>query len=149
MGFRLLVALLLAVVIPGGARAADVDARATALAHEVMSPFCPQLVLSDCRTDAAAALRADIRTAMAQGASDAEIRAALVQRFGERILAAPPARGFGLLAWLLPPALVLAGAGVLGRRLLGAARASGAPDGAPPPIPDALRHRLEAELRRP
>jgi cytochrome c-type biogenesis protein CcmH len=86
-----------------GARAAD------ALSHELMSPFCPQLLLADCRSESAGVLRGEIRDALARGERPADIRAALVARFGERILAAPPQRGFGLVAWLTPPAFVLAG----------------------------------------
>ena len=43
-----------------------------------------------------------IRPRIAAGDSKAEIKAQLVAEFGESVLAAPPKRGFGLLAWLLP-----------------------------------------------
>lgn len=123
----------------------DIDSRAAAIAHGVMSPYCPQLTLSACRSDAAADLRADIRASLARGATEDEVREGLVRRFGEAVLAAPPTHGFGLFAWTLPPLAVLAGSTLLAVRMLGRRRA--APIG-PPAIDDDLRRRLDAELRR-
>jgi cytochrome c-type biogenesis protein CcmH len=48
-----------------------------------------------------------------QGMSDDEIVADFVKREGKRALAAPPAEGFNLTAWLAPPAAALAGIGFI------------------------------------
>jgi cytochrome c-type biogenesis protein CcmH/NrfF len=69
----------------------------------------------------------------------------LVARFGERILAAPPQRGFGLVAWLTPPAFVLAGLIWMVLRLW--SRRPPACAASPPIDAPALRRRLEHELR--
>jgi cytochrome c-type biogenesis protein CcmH len=47
-------------------------------------------------------------------ASKAQIKRELVAQFGPQILAAPPKRGFDLLAWLLPIAGILAAAVAIG-----------------------------------
>jgi cytochrome c-type biogenesis protein CcmH len=58
--------------------------------------------------------RAYIRRWIAQGDTKSEIKRKLVAQFGDAVLAAPPKRGFGLLAWLLPLAGILGGAAALG-----------------------------------
>jgi cytochrome c-type biogenesis protein CcmH len=77
------------------------------LEHEVMCPTCHTL-LELSHAPIANRMRAFIRRRIAAGDSDAEIKDRLVAQFGEGVLAAPPARGFGLLAWLLPAAGFLA-----------------------------------------
>lgn len=126
---------------------AVVDRRADALSREVMSPYCPQLLLADCRSAAAVDLRGRIRDALAGGKHESAVRAELVARFGERILAAPPARGFGLVAWLTPPAVLLGALATIARRLW--SRPAEAPETPPARVvaPD-LRRRLQDELRR-
>jgi len=51
-----------------------------------------------------------IRERIAAGDSEQEIKDALVAEFGPGVLATPPKRGFGLLAWLLPLAALGTGA---------------------------------------
>ena len=51
-----------------------------------------------------------MRTQLLAGATDDAIVAALVESYGEGVLASPPARGFSLLAWLVPPFALLVGA---------------------------------------
>jgi cytochrome c-type biogenesis protein CcmH len=53
-------------------------------------------------------MRAFIRARIAAGDTKSEIKDKLVAQFGESVLAAPPARGFNLLAWLIPIAGALA-----------------------------------------
>lgn len=125
--------------------AVDADRRAGVLAHELMSPFCPQLLLADCRSDAAVALRGEIRDALANGTSESAVRAALVTRFGERILAAPAAQGFGLVAWLTPPVLLLLAIVLLARRLRAAPGRALIVAPSPADTP-ARRERLREEL---
>jgi cytochrome c-type biogenesis protein CcmH len=71
------------------------------LEHEVMCPTCHTL-LELSHAPVADRMRAFIRRRIAAGDSDAEIKRRLVAQFGEGVLAVPPIRGFGLLAWLLP-----------------------------------------------
>jgi len=75
---------------------------AYALAHELMSPFCPGRTLAECSSPQAAELRLWILTQAAAGASQEEIEANLYGRLGDVLLAAPRAEGWGLWAYLVP-----------------------------------------------
>ena len=55
-------------------------------------------------------MKAYIRARIAAGDSEQQIKDALVAQFGPGVLAKPPSGGFGLLAWLLPLAVLVAGA---------------------------------------
>lgn len=101
----------LAILLTGApAGAESPSAVATAVSHNVMSPFCPGLTLHDCPSDAADDLRARIETWARSGRSQAEIMARLRAEYGPGIAASPEPSGRGLAAWLLPIAVVLAGA---------------------------------------
>lgn len=69
--------------------------------HEVMCPTCHTL-LELSHAPIAERMRAFIRQRIAAGDSETQIKQRLVAEFGEGVLAAPPAHGFGLVAWLLP-----------------------------------------------
>jgi cytochrome c-type biogenesis protein CcmH len=104
-------ALLAAVALGllGAGAAAGSEARPTLaeLEREVICPTChTTLALSN--APIAERMRAFIRERIAVGDTKSEIKAQLVDQFGEAVLAAPPKRGFNLLAWLLP----LAGIGL-------------------------------------
>jgi cytochrome c-type biogenesis protein CcmH len=59
-------------------------------------------------------IKAFIQERIDQCATADQIKADLVQNFGKGILAAPPRKGFDLLAWWLPLGGVIAGAAILG-----------------------------------
>jgi cytochrome c-type biogenesis protein CcmH/NrfF len=66
-------------------------------------------------------VQAAIQKLIDEGKSEPEILQALVARYGTRILAAPPARGFNLAAWILPGLGLILGlfvVVVIARRLL-------------------------------
>ena len=97
---RLAVALLVALLLAAPATAAGKPTLAE-LEHEVMCPTCHTL-LELSQAPIADRMRAFIRRRIAAGDSAAQIKQRLVAQFGEGVLAAPPAQGFGLVAWLLP-----------------------------------------------
>jgi cytochrome c-type biogenesis protein CcmH len=106
-----LFAIALALLLPAPAAANERHPTLAELEHEVMCPTCHQLLeLSD--APVADRIRAFIRVRLAAGDTKSEIERRLVSEFGEGVLAAPPRRGFGLLAWALP-LLGLAGTGVV------------------------------------
>jgi len=92
----------------GQTPAFDPDAEARRIFTQVMSPYCPGLLLADCTSSAAAVLRDSIKAQLARGRLPEDIVDELVAGFGEGILAAPPYRGLGRLAWLGPIAALLA-----------------------------------------
>lgn len=57
--------------------------------------------------------KARIAALLAAGKSDQEIIDGFVKEYGKRALAAPPAEGFNLLAWVMPFAAIAAGLGVI------------------------------------
>ncbi|MFN2488609.1 MAG: cytochrome c-type biogenesis protein CcmH [Actinomycetota bacterium] len=137
------IALLL--VLGSGTASASPEEVATDVANDVMSPFCPGLTLHDCPSDAAASLRERIEGWARDGLDHEQIVARLRAEYGRVIEAAPPTEGAGLVAWLLPSLVALAGVGLawsLARRWSARAAHREAPAA---PSGDE-RRRLDAEL---
>jgi len=138
------VALLALVVVP----VARADNRPTLadLEGEIMCPVC-DTTLDQSSSPAARQIKAVISARIAAGDSKQEIKDLLVAQYGTKILAAPPKKGFNLLAWLLPIFLLLGGAIVLG---LLAWRWSHMREPGPPAaqLSPALERRVDEELAR-
>ena len=73
----------------------------TSLEGQIMCPTC-HTTLDESDSAIAKRIEAYIVRRSAQGATDCQIKQELVDQFGESILAAPPRKGFDLLAWWLP-----------------------------------------------
>jgi cytochrome c-type biogenesis protein CcmH len=150
----LVTALLLALLVVPPAAASERQPTLAELEHEVMCPTCKTL-LELSHAPIADRMRAFIRQRIAAGETKSQIKRELVAEFGQGVLAAPPKHGFGLLAWLLPfAALLAAGAvvAVLVRRWV-QARPHGPPlpewaDGGGDGLDPALERQLERELAR-
>lgn len=116
---------------------------------ELMCPTC-QSRLDMSYSPAADRIRAFIEERRQAGWSKEEVKEALVADFGPAVLAAPPAQGIGLVAWLVPlVVLLLGGIAVVG---VGVAWRRRGRD-APPPADGAggdpdLEARVDAELAR-
>ena len=140
----LAVALLALVVVP----VARADNRPTLadLEGEIMCPVC-DTTLDQSSSPAARQIKAVISARIAAGDSKQEIKDLLVAQYGTKILAAPPKKGFNLLAWLLPIFLLLGGAIVLG---VLAWRWSHSREPGPPAaqLSPALERRVDEELAR-
>ncbi len=78
------------------------DDRVRVITHELMSPYCPGLLLADCRSSGAVQLREEIQQRVAAGEPTASIERVMVARFGASIRAVPPFRGTGAILWVLP-----------------------------------------------
>lgn len=89
--------------------AVEIERRTDALAAQLRCPVCQQLSVRDSPSKVARTFRVRIRELVASGRSDDEVRDFFVARYGDWILLSPPRRGTGLLVWVLPPALLLAG----------------------------------------
>lgn len=110
MSFRSVIfAIVLALLLAAPAVASERHPTLSELEHEVMCPTCKQL-LELSQAPVADRIRAFIQARINAGDTKSEIKRRLVSEFGEAVLAAPPAHGFDLLAWLLP-FLGLAGTG--------------------------------------
>jgi cytochrome c-type biogenesis protein CcmH len=109
---KLLLALALALALAAPAAASDRRPTLGELEHEVMCPTCKTLLeLSD--APIAERMRTYIRARIAAGETKSQIERQLVEQFGPGVLAEPPRKGFGLLAWLLPLAGLLGGVAVV------------------------------------
>ena len=147
--------LLLAGLLGGSDTLAAEDERTWgyALAHELMSPFCPGRTLAACTSGQADELRQWILLQEAAGASREEVIETLYQRYGEMIRSTPEAKGWGLAAYVVPIFALLAGGAVVAfglRRMVGRAGAlpSGASLAASPAASVALDAASDAELER-
>jgi len=98
----LLAAVHLAAQEPSAQVPTALEAKASEIFNTVMSPFCPGRLIATCPSSAAADLQEEIRGQLAAGATVDDIKAALYERYGEEIRSVPEARGFGLLAWVVP-----------------------------------------------
>ncbi len=80
------------------------------LEGELMCPTCEGQTLEQSNAPVADRIRAFIRGRIRRGDTKSEIKQRLEEQFGPSVLAVPPKRGFGLLAWALPLAGLAIGA---------------------------------------
>ena len=91
------------------ARADDLEQKARELEGKLMAPCCWTQPVSKHYSGAADEIRRGVRQMLSEGKTQQEIVAFYVAKHGERILAMPEARGFNLLAFVLPGAFLLLG----------------------------------------
>ncbi len=96
----------------GLAQAVTQKTSLTAVEPDVMCVSCKE-PLAVAQSPQAYAERAFIRTLASQGYSKRQIEQALVAQYGPAVLGRPPAQGFNLTVYVLPPALVVLGIGIL------------------------------------
>ncbi len=125
----------------------EVEADARRMFTRIMSPYCPGLTLTTCPSEGAVVLKDSIRAELAAGRTPAQVMRGLEERFGEGIHASPPARGFGLVAWVAPFLLLLAGGVALTWRLVRTRQALVAPATGTAASAAADHARLSAALR--
>ena len=143
---RLFPIVLLALLFVPAAHASERHPTLGELEGEVMCPVC-ETTLDQSSSPAAQQIKRVIATRIAAGDTKTQIKDRLVAEYGSAILAAPPHKGFGLVAWWLPVAGILAAAVAVG---VGARRWARArePAAAGPPLDAASERRLDDELRR-
>ncbi len=143
-----LVALAVVLTLAGGAAAARADTpNAADLEAELVCPVC-ETTLDQSNAPVAERMKAFIRARIAAGDSAQEIKDALVAEFGPGVLAKPPDGGFGLLAWLLPLAALLAGAVVVGILVRSWSRRRAPAASGEEPLDPVLERRIDEELAR-
>ncbi len=122
----------------------------TDIENEVMCVSCRE-PLAVSQSPQALTERAYIRTLIAQGMTKAEIERALVAQYGEAVLGQPPADGFNLTVYVLPPAIVALGAAFLAitlPRWRRRTRAQAQPAPSRPRLDPADARRLNEDLAR-
>lgn len=140
--------LLLGLTLASTAFASESQPTLVEIESEVVCPTC-HTTLDQSSSPVADRMRTFIRARIAAGDTKSEIKQKLVEDFGEQVLASPPKRGFNLLAWVLPPVLVVAAGAILAVLAVrwSRRREPAAADEAPPLDP-ALDRRIDDELAR-
>ncbi len=145
----LLLALLSGLIVP--AAAARARASLLDIENDVMCTVCNEpLIVAD--SPEAYQERDFIRSLIAKGETKSQIERQLVVQYGAAVLGRPPAHGFNLAVYILPPAIVALGIAVLlvtlprWRRRARAAKAQSLPAG--PPLEPAEQQRLDEDLAR-
>jgi cytochrome c-type biogenesis protein CcmH len=111
---RALVVAAVALVVAAPAVASERQPTLGELEGQLMCPICEGETLAQSDSPAAQRIKAYIQRRIDQGATRSQIKRELVDQWGKRILAAPPRKGFDLLAWALPLVGLIGGAAVLG-----------------------------------
>lgn len=93
------------------------DDEVNAIARQLYCPVCENVPLDVCPTQACAQWRDLIRLMLSQGKSEEEIKQYFVDNYGARVLNEPPRQGINWLAYLVPPAAILAGVVIVFRAL--------------------------------
>jgi cytochrome c-type biogenesis protein CcmH len=108
----LALASVLALAVVPAAFASEQHPTQAELEGELVCPTC-HTTLEQSNAPVALRMKHFVRERIAAGDTKSEIKDQLVAQFGKGVLAAPERSGFDLLAWVLPIAGLLAGAGVL------------------------------------
>ena len=117
----------------------------TAIENDVMCVVCNE-PLAVARSPQADAERRFISELIARGDTKGQIERALVAQYGPSVLALPPAHGFNLTVYVLPPAIVLVGLAGLALALPRWRRRTRAVAPRPAPLDPADERRLEQDL---
>lgn len=111
---------------------------------KLKSPYCPGLMLEVCPSAGGAALRDSIEHLADEGWSSDSIVDWVLANHGDEYLALPPKEGAALLAWLMPPAGVLVGLGIV---LIALRRMRRRREEEGPPVHEAVSPEDEARLQ--
>ena len=86
-----------------------VEQRLIGISEEMRCLVCQNESLAGSRSDLASDLRAQIRSMIKAGKSDAEIRQYMVDRYGDFVLYRPPVKPITWLLWLGPFTILVVG----------------------------------------
>jgi len=154
---RTLAGVVVVALALSGAGIASAENRAsfTQIESEVMCVVCHE-PLAVAQSPEAFQERDYIRGLINQGNTRREIENDLVQQYGPAVLAKPPARGFNLLVYIIPPVVVILGIATVAitlprwrrRTRQAAAIAAAGPHPAGPAFSAADARRLDEDLQR-
>lgn len=142
--------ILFAVLLAMPALAQSLEEQAKELEGKIIAPCCWSQPVSQHYSAAADEIRTAVRQMLAEGKTSQQILDHYVSVYGERILASPRAKGFNLLAYVLP--YVSLGLGMIVvvlilRKLRDRIPATAKPAASPQPPDPRYSARLEKELR--
>jgi cytochrome c-type biogenesis protein CcmH len=108
-------AVLMATVSQSAQQASDsaLDARTSAVAEELRCPVCQGVSIQESPSELAGQMRAVVKDQLRAGRSPDQVKAYFVSKYGEWILLEPKPKGFNLIVYALPAAVILGGLGVI------------------------------------
>ena len=97
------------------------EERAQSIDQRLMCPVCPAETIDQSQADVAIQMRDLVREKLQAGETESQIFDFFVERYDKGVLAEPPAEGFNILVWVIPPVALLLGLTLLwlGIRQLG------------------------------
>ena len=103
------------------------EERAQGIDQRLMCPVCPAETIDQSQADVAIQMRELVREKLRAGESEDQIYDFFVERYDKGVLAEPPAEGFNVLVWVIPPVALVLGLALLwfGIRHLGRPEHSG------------------------
>ena len=90
-------------------RELTLNEQAQAIDRSLICPVCPGETIDQSQVPLAQQMRDMVRQKLGAGESAEEIRQYFVERYGTSVLAEPPKQGFHLVAWIIPPMIVVMG----------------------------------------
>jgi len=149
-----IVTVVLGLLLSGGAvpsaYAATHRPSFTQIESDLMCVACHES-LAVAQSPEAASERQYVRDLIAQGDTKAQIEKAMVASYTAAVLALPPAHGFNLLVYVIPPVVLVVGVATLMLtvpRWRRRTRAAAQPASSAPALDPTDAHRLDEELGR-
>jgi len=124
------------------------DDEVNAIAKKMYCPVCENTPLDVCGTQACIDWREEIRLKLAEGWSEERVIQYFVEQHGAQILPEPPAEGFNLLVYILPPIIFLVGFWVLVQTLRNWRRPEQVISAVAQEEQDVYLNRMEEQLRK-
>lgn len=101
------IALLLTACGTSPAGQAGMEQRAQELNKNIMCPICPGESIDQSQATIALQMREIVREKLDEGWTDDQIQDFFVDRYGPSVLMEPPTDGFSIMAWIVPPVVVV------------------------------------------
>lgn len=95
----------------------ELDRAVAEVSADIRCPKCQALSIADSAAGSAVAMREEARSLLGDGYTREQVARYFEQRYGEFVLLQPRARGFNLIVWTAPAAIVLIGALLVAHRL--------------------------------
>jgi cytochrome c-type biogenesis protein CcmH/NrfF len=88
-----------------------IDRQTREISSKLRCVVCQGLSLQDSPSQLAQEMRAIVREKLEEGMTPDEVKAYFVEKYGEWVLLQPDPRGFNLLVYIMPVAILIGGAG--------------------------------------
>lgn len=83
------------------------DNRAADLNKTIMCPVCPSETIDQSQNILAVQMRSIVEEKVEQGWSDEQIKNFFIERYGTSVVSTPPKSGVDLIAWIVPPSVLV------------------------------------------